>query len=146
MIHPSYFDSATMNALPIPTMMTFAGIWVWADDYGRGEDDPALVKAFVWPRRKSMTEAKVAAAMNALVSAEVLCRYVLNDHRLIHVVNWREHQTVSHPTPSKLAPCPIHEREAFEEFETASDPAREKFRSGSRITPERLHPSVVEVS
>src|SRR5690606_37420089 len=97
MIHPDFFTSATMNALPVTTMVTFAGIWTWADDYGRGEWAPELVKAAVWPRRRSMTEAKVEQAMTQLVDAGVLCQYVVAGHVLLHVTSWSEFQQVSHP-------------------------------------------------
>lgn len=146
MIHPGFFTSQTLNTLPVTTMLTFAGIWVWADDYGRGEWAPELVKAFVWPRRKAMTEAKTEAAMHELVQAGVLCYYEVNDHPLLHVRAWKEFQQVSHPARPTIPPCPFHEAEAYEEFLSASDVAREKFRTPSGVLPEGLHASVVKVS
>jgi hypothetical protein len=138
MLSPDFFTSKTLNALPIQTCMTFAGIWCWADDFGRGEDDAALVKASVWPRRKTLTEAKVRADMDALIKAEVLCSYAVKGHDLIHVINWSEHQKISHPTPSKLPPCQTHEPDAWLKFESDTDPALTKFRSDSGTTPERI--------
>jgi hypothetical protein len=111
MIDPAFFLSKTMNALPIPVMVTFAGIWCWADDYGRGEDDAALVKAAIWPRRKGITERHVQAHMDALVDAGVLCRYEADGYAVVHVLSWDEFQKVSHPTASRLPECPKdHER------------------------------------
>lgn len=136
MIHPAYFTSQTLNALPVTTMMTFAGIWCWADDYGRGEWAPELIKAAVWPRRKSMTEAKVEAAMHQLVQAGVLCYYEVADHPLLHVVSWKEFQQVSHPARPIVPPCHFHEAEAFEIFLGDTDSAREKFRRTSGGLPE----------
>lgn len=138
MIHPDFFVSATMNELPYTAMLTFAGVWCWADDYGRGEDDPALVKAAVWPRRRAMSEKKVEADLDALVDAEVLCRYEVTGHALIHVTNWREHQKVQHPTRSKLPPCPAHEPDAFAAFMEDDDPATDKFRVDSKAVREGL--------
>lgn len=146
MIHPGFFTSHTLNALPVTTMLTFAGIWTWADDYGRGEWAPELVKAAVWPRRKAMTEAKVEAAMHELVQAGVLCYYEVADHALLHVTAWSEFQQVSHPGRPKLPPCPFHEADQFEAFLNDSDMAREKFRKGSGDRPEGLHASVVKSS
>ena len=146
MIHPDFFTSATLNALPVTTMLTFAGIWTWADDYGRGEWAPDLVKAAVWPRRKSMTEAKVEAAMAQLVEAHVLCYYEVAEHALLHVTAWSEFQQVSHPAKPKLPPCITHEPGDYADFLNASDVAREKFRNASGGRPEGLHASVVEVS
>lgn len=137
MMHPAFFTSAAMNDLPITAMVTFAGIWCWADDYGRGEDDPALVKAAVWPRRRSMSEKKVAADLDGLADQGVLCRYEVAGHGLIHVVNWREHQTVQHPTPSKLPPCEAHQPDEWAAFMESDDPRTEKYRV-SRTSHENL--------
>ena len=146
MIHPGFFTSMTLNALPVTTMLTFAGIWTWADDYGRGEWAPELVKAAVWPRRKAMTEAKVEAAMHELVVAGVLCYYEVADHALLHITAWGEFQQVSHPALPKLPPCPTHEPAKYEEFRNDSDVTREKFRTSSGGRPETFRRSVVEVS
>lgn len=146
MIHPDFFTSHTMNSLPVTTMLTFAGIWCWADDYGRGEWAPELVKAAVWPRRKQMTEAKVEAAMHELVQAGSLCYYEVADIPLLHVIEWSSWQQVSHPAKPKLPPCPHHEGPAYDEFLNASDPLREKFRKVSGDLPETFRHSVVKVS
>jgi len=131
MMSPNFFTSATMNALPMQTMLTFAGFWCMADDFGRAEDDESLVRAAVWPRRKGMTDKKVRVDMDALVDAGPLCQYVVCDIRLIHATSWKEHQSISHPTPSKLPPCEKHEPEAWFVFLESTDPALHKFRSFS---------------
>lgn len=146
MLHPGFFTSQTLNALPVTTMMTFAGIWTWADDYGRGEWAPDLIKAAVWPRRKAMTEAKVETAMAQLVEAHVICYYEVGDVALLHVRGWKEFQQVSHPSIPTLPPCPFHEAESFEEFLKASDVPREKFRTPSGGVPETFRRSVVKAS
>lgn len=138
MLDPDFFTSSTLNALPIQTMMTFAGIWCYADDYGRGEDDETMVKATVWPRRRAVTEAKVRSDMNVLTDAQVLCRYTVNGYALLHVVNWTEHQKISHATDSKLAPCQEHEPEAWAIFGMSAEPALRKFLSDSGAAPERI--------
>lgn len=136
MIAPEFFISRTMNDLSVQTMVTFAGIWCWADDFGRGEDDETLVKAAVWPRRRGVTEKKVRADMDALIACGVLCQYAVNGHRLLHVTSWHEHQKISHPTKSKLPPCPEHESEAWSAFQVNDDHALHKFRSDSGNSPE----------
>lgn len=136
MISPEFFTSGTMNALNVQTMITFAGVWCWADDFGRGEDDETLVKAAVWPRRRLVTERKVRSDMDELCAVGVLCRYVVNGQSLVHVVNWPEHQSISHPTKSKLVPCKHHEPEAWEIFLLNDDPVLAKFRPGSGAAPE----------
>lgn len=136
MISPEFFTSATMNALPMQTMLTFAGIWCFVDDFSRAEDDESLVKASVWPRRPAMTVKKVRQDMDRLAAADVLCQYAICDVRLFHVTSWDEHQKISHPTTSKLPPCEKHDPEAWSSFLMGDDPALHKFRNGSGGTPE----------
>lgn len=138
MLSPEFFTSATMNGLPMQTMLTFAGIWCWVDDFSRGEDDESLVKASVWPRRQSVKEKHVRADMDRLADVGVLCQYTVCGVRLIHVTSWAEHQKISHPTKSKLPPCEVHEPEAWLEFLNNDDPALHKFRTDARFTPEPL--------
>jgi hypothetical protein len=151
MLSPEFFSSAPVNRLPFTAMITFAGMWCYLDDFGRGEDDTALVKAAVWPRRRSQTESKVAADLDLIVAEDLLCRYAApvihsqelvkipsRDHaeRLIHSPSWREHQKISHPTPSKFAPCPIHEIEAHTIYVRERGGFPESLTSGSRPPPE----------
>lgn len=136
MLSPEFFTSRTMNELPIQTMLTFAGLWCYVDDTGRGEDDTVMVKAAIWPRRKAIKEAKVEADLALLDQRFLVCRYSVGGVDLLHVVNWAEHQKISHPAKSKLAPCRHHEPAAWEFFRTDDDPALDKFRRGSGGTPE----------
>lgn len=138
MLAPEFFTSSTMNALPVEVTMTFAGIWCWADDFGRGEDDEAMVKAAVWPRRRKFTERVVRSHMDALVGAGVLCAYSVNGIRLVHVVSWGEHQKISHPTKSKIAPCRDHHPDAWAEFVVSTDSVLHKFRNDSGEIPEYI--------
>lgn len=108
MIHPGFFASEQLAACPRDARITFAGIWVHADDKGRMKDNAALIKAAVWPLDDDITRADVAAHLVALAAQGLLCRYE-TDQPLLHVVKWAEHQKINHPTPSKLPPCPAHE-------------------------------------
>lgn len=45
MLSPEFFISAPVNRLSYTAMITFAGLWCYFDDFGRGEDDAALVMA-----------------------------------------------------------------------------------------------------
>lgn len=129
MLSPDFFSSRPVNNLSVEAMVTFAGLWVYFDDYGRGEDDTALVKSTVWPRRRVLTEKRVAGHLDAIEKEGLICRYVVADCRLMHIPSWPEHQKISHPTDSRLPPCPSHERDEYERFLNGSDPARARFRS-----------------
>lgn len=138
MLSPEFFTSGPVNNLPIPAMVTFEGLWCYCDDYGRGEDDAALIKAAVWPRRRSHTERHVAADLDAIVIHSLICRYEVGGVKLLHVPSWSEHQKISHRTPSKLPPCPAHEAGEYEFYLHEKGDGRDRFRNGSGTFPESL--------
>jgi hypothetical protein len=138
MLAPEFFSSGPVSRLPVTAMLTFAGLWCYFDDYGRGEDDAALVKASVWPRRRAHSEAKVAADLDAIASERLICRYEVAGVRLIHSPSWKEHQKISHPTESRLPPCPLHEQGLYMSFLGKSGDGLDRFRSDSGAAPERL--------
>lgn len=128
MIHPDFFTSASLARLDIRTMVTFAGLWIYCDDYGRGEDDPAFITAAVWPRRPDVTAEDVAEDLAALEQSGKVCRYTVGNVPFIHIPSWREHQTVSHPTPSKFPPCPRCESAVFTEWWRDDDTRTDRYR------------------
>lgn len=138
MLSPEFFTSGPVASIPVTAMITFAGLWCYLDDYGRGEDNADLVKAAVWPRRPAHTVRKVAADLDAIHAARLMCRYQSAGVKLIHVPSWNEHQKISHRTDSKLPPCPDHEPALFGFFLSESGNALDKFRNGSGTNPERL--------
>ena len=138
MLSPEFFTSSTINELPIQAAMTFAGLWCYCDDYGRGEDDVTMIKATIWPRRRAISERKVAEDLAILADAGLICRYQVQDHALLHVISWSEHQKPAHPTASKLCPCYEHERAARTKFFESDAPYVQKYRSDSRGAHESL--------
>lgn len=138
MLSPEFFSSAPVSRLPVTAMITFAGLWCYFDDYGRGEDDADLVKAVVWPRRKTHTPKKIAADLDAIEAEHLICRYSVGGVPLMHSLSWNEHQKISHRTDSKLPPCPRHEAALFGFFTQDTGGALDRFRNGSGTEPERL--------
>lgn len=104
-IKPEFFTSLTVAGLPLTARLTFIGVWTYADDFGRGVDDPRLVRAAVWPLDER-TVAEVEADMTAIAEAGLIRRYEVDGRRYLTVTGWAEHQKVSHPTPSKI-PAPV---------------------------------------
>jgi hypothetical protein len=138
MLSVAFFSSRPVNELSYTAMVTFAGLWTYFDDFGRGEDDAALVKAAVWPRRRAMSEAKVAADLDLIAGRELICRYEIAGVPLIHSPSWHEHQTISHPTASKLPPCPMHEPGLYHEYLRERGDGRDRFRNHSGAAQESL--------
>jgi hypothetical protein len=117
-IKPAFFRSLNVGGLPKATRLTYVGLWTYADDAGRGVDDPRLIKAELWPLDDDYPVKKVAADLALLAAPSdcsqcpddkhgFICRY--GDGRYFHIIHW-SHQTISHPQLSLLQSCPLHER------------------------------------
>lgn len=132
MIHPSFFTSATLARMDPRTMVTFAGLWIYCDDYGRGEDDATLIAAAVWPRRRDIGEKEVEEDVVTLAAAGVLHRYSVGGDNFLHVTSWHEHQRVSHPSSPRVPPCPQHNPKIFREWWKANDTATDRWRRAEK--------------
>lgn len=128
MVHPQFFESVPLSEIPVEAMVTYEGLWCFGDDRGRIEDDAAMIKFKVWPRRHSIDIGDVTRHLDALVDGEQLCRYSIGGGRFLHVIAWDEHQRVSHPTPSKLPPCPVHQPAEYSFWWKDSDTATDRWR------------------
>lgn len=129
MLSPEFFTSGDVTQHPIEVRYTFAGLWVYLDDYGRGEDSTALIKAVVWPKDKRMSETVIERHLAALNWSGMICRYVSGCDERLHIPSWKEHQAPSHPGKNRDAPCSRHEPEAFATWlalprQTLARPAR----------------------
>jgi hypothetical protein len=107
-IKPDAFTSDSLSSVPRGTRWTFAGLWTYADDAGRGRDDARLIKAALYPIDDDTTLADVAHDLDLLASIGGICRYVVDGRRYLHMPKWG-HQKINRPTPAKSPPCPLHE-------------------------------------
>ena len=110
-IKPSMFSSLTVCAWPFEVRWLFAGLFTYVDDYGRGIDEPRLVKADLFPLDDKVTAARLDRLLTRISESGPLCRYEVGDRKYLHIESWAEHQRVSHPTDSVIPPCPKHETE-----------------------------------
>jgi hypothetical protein len=107
-VKPQLFTSRTVSAWPVGIRWTFAGLFTYMDDYGRGLDEARLVKAEVYPLDDRMPARKVEEHLAFIAANGPLCRYSVDDSAFLHIVTWTEHQRVNRPTKSKIPPCPLH--------------------------------------
>lgn len=137
MIHPSLATSLTVAQLKPPARYGWVLLLLHVDDDGRARDNVDVLKAALWPLDHGYGPRKVASDLDDYARLELICRYTaLDGSRNLHVPTWLEYQTISHPTASKVPPCPAHElRMTPDEFRSASGELREAF-----------HPSVVKGS
>ncbi len=125
MLSPEMYTSGTVATWPIPTRWTWGGLLCYLDDYGYGEDSPALVKAAIWPRDDTYTARKVAADLERITASGTLCRFVCCGRELMHAPGWDDWQNVPHAAKFRLCPCPLHDRPAHEEHTKSSRDSHE---------------------
>ena len=107
-IKPEMRRSRTVCGWPLPVRYTFVGLLGYVDDYGRADADIRLIKAELYPIDDSMTTKRIEEHLAAIEESGPLCRYSVGGVDFLHLVSWSEHQKVSHPTPSRIPPCPKH--------------------------------------
>lgn len=105
-IKPSFFRSLTIADLPVPTRLTFVGLWTYVDDDGRGVDDARLIKAELWPLDDTYSVKKVEADLQRIEKANLIERYDVDSKRFLRVRSWIEHQHINRPSPSNHPPSP----------------------------------------
>ena len=149
MLHPGFFGSDQMAQLSLAAAYTYEGIWCFADDRGRKVFNPSEVWAEVWLKRSGEVQVPdVEGFLGELIKHGQVCRYRVGGGDFIHVIAWDEHQKISHPTPSKLPPCPDHQPAEWSVWwrddDTATDRWRREEKAGqevqldSRTSPESL--------
>jgi hypothetical protein len=66
----------------------------YVDDYGRGSADPEILKGFVFPRRKGVTEATIEKALQDLANIGSILLYSVDGESYFCFPNWADHQRI----------------------------------------------------
>jgi len=109
-IKPDAFKSYSLAQVPRGLRWTFAGLWTYADDSGRGRDDVRLIKAEIYPIDDEVSLSVLSDDMDQLEKVGCICRYEVEGRAYFHIPGWG-HQKISHPTESKLPICSGHDPE-----------------------------------
>ena len=93
-IKESIRTSKTINELTDFQFRLWLYLITYVDDYGRGSADPELLKGFVFPRRKRITETAIQDALADLASMGCINLYCVDGESYFCFPNWSEHQRV----------------------------------------------------
>lgn len=99
-IKPEFWWSRTVGNLTERQMLTFIGLWNFADDYGLVEADYDYLAGMIW-LRKQWTASDVEADMDRLVKVGLVERVEATlvasgqVKQALSVVSWSEHQRVN---------------------------------------------------
>lgn len=141
-IKPEFYSNEKLSTLPEVTHYGMAaGLLTYADDEGYFNANPKLIKAALFPIRDASVS--IPEMLEQLSSIDFIALIDGPDGRAYgHVVNFSEHQRVSHPTPSKIKQL-LKSRKASRT--TPEDSAQSPESSGvireeSRTPPDPLRP------
>ena len=101
-IKPEVRISEKVNSWPIECRYFWVLLWGYCDDYGYGRDNLRLVKADTFPLDDDVTLEMIALWMDVLWKDEVIERFIAGGSQYFRVVNWGEHQKISHPAKQVL--------------------------------------------
>lgn len=99
--------SKTVNALTDFQFRLWAYLITYVDDYGRGRAEPDILKGFVFPRRKGVTEANITSALFDLACMGLIRLYDVDGDSYLCFPTWQEHQNIraaksKYPAPPEI--------------------------------------------
>lgn len=93
-IKESIRTSKSVNAMSDFQFRLWVYLITYVDDFGRGSADPELLKGFVFPRRKGITEDTIRKTLAELAIIGSVILYEVDGEPYLCFPNWSEHQTV----------------------------------------------------
>ncbi len=92
MIHAVMWEDEFFTSMPVFDRLLWIGlITVCADDQGRMQDSPAMVRSKVFPV-DDIPISQIAESLNRVSVDGKILRYVSGKHKCIQIVNWWRHQ------------------------------------------------------
>lgn len=103
-IKESIRTSRTINELTDFQFRLWLYLITYVDDYGRGSADPELLKGFVFPRRKRVSESDIHKALAELAGMGCILLYDVDGESYFCFPNWGDHQRIQ--TKKSKFPAP----------------------------------------
>lgn len=127
-IKESIRTSRSVNQLSDFNFRTWLYLITYVDDYGCGSADPEILKGFVFPRRKSVTEKQIEKALADLAMQGMIVLYERDGEPYFAFPNWRDHQRIQakrhkfpEPTDDELRKVTVSHGESPSESESESN-------------------------
>ena len=102
--------SKSINAMSDFQFRLWAYLITYVDDFGRGSAEPDILKGFVFPRRKCVTEATIKSALLDLANLGLVILYEVDGESYLSLRNWEKHQnrratSSKYPEPPEIDVC-----------------------------------------
>lgn len=123
MIDPSFWTDEKLGLLTPMHRLLFMGLISNADDEGRLQGHPALVKSLIFPYDIDITHQQVEEWLFDLHKEGLILIYEVGKQRYIWIPNFLKYQQINRPTPSKLPAPPenIGDNNSFTEDSLNND-------------------------
>jgi hypothetical protein len=110
MIDPSFWIDEKLGTVEPFVRLLFMGLISQADDEGRLNGHPALIKSLIFPYDHEITIESVESWLVLLSSPDrkLIVRYEVDHQKYILIPNFKKHQTINKPQKSKL-PEPLND-------------------------------------
>jgi hypothetical protein len=104
-IQPNFARSTSMSRVSRDARLLFVQLWTVVDDAGRARASPAELAAQLYAADDDALAA-LPAWLDALEGEGCIERYTIDEVAYLRIVNWRRHQKIDRPTPSRLPKAP----------------------------------------
>lgn len=106
MIDPEFWSDEKVGKLDYPIQLLFIGMWNFADDEGLIKYSPEFLRSCVFPFKDISIE-QIKTWQAELEKMELVYPYGKVGQRYAWIINFRNHQVINRPQPSKLPPPSI---------------------------------------
>jgi hypothetical protein len=106
MIDPSFWADEKLGTVEPVVRLLFMGLISQADDEGRLNGHPSLIKSLIFPYDHGIDVSDVNdwISLLALDERKLIQRYEVDHQKYILITNFKKHQTINKPQKSKLPP------------------------------------------
>lgn len=106
-IKPTFWTSRTITELQHRSetaTLLFLAMWNYADDEGREQLDPTLLRAFAFPRRGELGDGDIKYMIQMLVELKLIISYQIDGVNVYQIRSWDEHQKIDRRSTSSYPP------------------------------------------
>jgi hypothetical protein len=129
MIDPSFWVDEKLGTVDPLVRLLFMGLISQADDDGRLNGHPALIRSLIYPYDHQITLNHVEEWLELLAAPErkLIIRYEVDHQKYIWIHNFKKHQTINKPQKSKLPEYYCNDTVVVAEGD-GTDPVQKKLR------------------
>jgi len=129
MISPQIWDKRKFYSLNLRQRLLFIGLFSNADDFGKLEGEPVVVKSKIFPADK-ISKRMIENDLDVLHKKGFIIWYKsIDNNRFIMLKNWDKHQKVPHKCPSTIPePFTNHSRTNHEPITNDSRTIHDQFK------------------